>query len=91
MLVTDDMIAAMRESAVIVDCAIDQGGTIEGIRETTHTDPVFVRHGVFALRGRQCPGAVPNTSTYALTNATLPYAVELATDGVTAATDPMVR
>ena len=55
-LVTEEMIAGMREGAVIVDCAIDQGGSIEGIRETTHSDPVFVRHGVLALRGRQRPG-----------------------------------
>ena len=70
-LVTDDMIASMRPGAVIVDCAIDQGGTIEGIHETTHSDPVFVRHGVLHYAVGNVPGAVPNTSTYALTNATL--------------------
>jgi alanine dehydrogenase len=81
-LVTDDMISSMREGAVNVDCAIDQGGTVEGIRETTHTDPVFVRHGVLHYAVGNVPGAVPNTSTYALTNATLPYALALATNGV---------
>jgi alanine dehydrogenase len=81
-LVSDDMIASMRERSVIVDCAIDQGGTVEGIRETTHSDPVFERHGVLQYAVGNVPGAVPNTSTYALTNATLQYAVELATRGV---------
>jgi alanine dehydrogenase len=81
-LVTDEMVAAMRPGAVIVDCAIDQGGCIEGIHETTHSEPVFVRHGVLHYAVGNVPGAVPNTSTYALTNATLPYALELATRGV---------
>ncbi len=81
-LVTDAMVASMRPGAVIVDCAIDQGGSVEGIRETTHTDPVFVRHGVLHYAVGNVPGAVPNTSTYALTNATLPYALALATQGV---------
>jgi alanine dehydrogenase len=83
-LVTDDMIAGMRAGAVIIDCAIDQGGTIEGIHETTHSDPVFVRHDVLHYAVGNVPGAVPNTSTYALTNATLTYAVELATKGIDA-------
>ena len=78
-LVTDEMIATMKPAAVIVDCAIDQGGCIENIRETTHTDPVYEVHGVLHYAVGNVPGAVPNTSTYALTNATLPYAVELAT------------
>jgi alanine dehydrogenase len=81
-LVSDEMVAAMRPGAVIVDCAIDQGGSIEGIHETTHSDPVFVRHDVLHYAVGNVPGAVPNTSTYALTNATLPYALELATRGV---------
>ena len=85
-LVSDEMVASMRPGAVVVDCAIDQGGSIEGIHETTHSDPVFVRHGVLHYAVGNVPGAVPNTSTYALTNATLPYAVELATRGTTAAT-----
>jgi alanine dehydrogenase len=83
-LVSDDMLASMRPGAVIIDCAIDQGGTIEGIYETTHTDPVFVRHEVVLYAVGNVPGAVPNTSTYALTNATLPYAVDLATRGIDA-------
>jgi alanine dehydrogenase len=81
-LVSDAMVADMRPGAVIVDCAIDQGGTVEGIKETTHTDPVIVRHGVLCYAVGNVPGAVPNTSTYALTNATLPYALDLATNGV---------
>jgi len=75
----------MRPGAVIVDCAIDQGGCVEGIHETTHTDPVYTAHGVLHYAVGNVPGAVPNTSTYALTNVTLPYAVELATRGPAAA------
>jgi alanine dehydrogenase len=86
-LVTEAMIKTMKERTLIVDCAIDQGGCIEGIRETTHTDPVYERFGVLHYAVGNVPGAVPNTSTYALTNATLPYAVELATRGVRAAVD----
>ena len=63
--------AACRPGAVIVDVAIDQGGCIEGIHETTHDDPVFERHGVLHYAVGNMPGAVPHTSTYALTNATL--------------------
>jgi alanine dehydrogenase len=84
-LVSDNMVASMRPGAVIIDCAIDQGGTIEGIHETTHSDPVFVHHEVLHYAVGNVPGAVPNTSTYALTNATLPYAVEIATGGIDAA------
>ncbi|MGQ0826038.1 MAG: alanine dehydrogenase [Actinomycetota bacterium] len=84
-LITDDMVAAMKKGAVIVDCAIDQGGSVENIRETTHKDPVYEVHGVLHYAVGNVPGAVPNTSTYALTNATLPYALELATNGVQAA------
>src|SRR5262245_50669565 len=80
-LVTDDMIKTMKPRSVIVDCAIDQGGCIENIRETTHSDPVYEVHGVLHYAVGNVPGAVPNTSTYALTNATLPYAIELATKG----------
>ncbi len=86
-LVTDEMIRAMKPRAVIVDCAIDQGGCIENIRETTHSDPVYAVHDVLHYAVGNIPGAVPNTSTYALTNATLPYAVELATRGVRNAVD----
>jgi alanine dehydrogenase len=86
-LVTDDMIASMKPGAVIVDCAIDQGGTVENIRETTHKDPVYEVHGVLHYAVGNVPGAVPNTSTYALTNATLPYALELAANDVRAAVE----
>jgi alanine dehydrogenase len=86
-LVTDEMIRAMKPRSVIVDCAIDQGGCIENIRETTHSDPVYEVHDVLHYAVGNIPGAVPNTSTYALTNATLPYVVELATHGVRAAVE----
>jgi alanine dehydrogenase len=78
-LVFDEMVRSMKPGAVIVDCAIDQGGCIEDIKETTHSVPVYERHGVLHYAVGNVPGAVPNTSTYALTNATLPYALELAT------------
>jgi alanine dehydrogenase len=81
-VVTDAMVRSMRRGAVIVDCAIDQGGSIEHIRETTHADPVYEVSGVLHYAVGNIPGAVPHTSTYALTNATLPYVVELATRGV---------
>jgi alanine dehydrogenase len=84
-LVTDEMIQAMKPHAVIVDCAIDQGGCIANIHETSHSDPVYEVHDVLHYAVGNIPGAVPNTSTYALTNATLPYVVELATRGVRAA------
>jgi len=91
-VVTDEMVRGMRERAVIVDVAIDQGGCVEGIRETTHSDPVYVQHGVVHYAVGNIPGAVPSTSTYALTNATLPYLVLLADHGVDGAIarDPAV-
>jgi alanine dehydrogenase len=81
-VIGDDMIRTMKRGAVIVDVAIDQGGCVEGIRETTHTDPVYERHGVVHYAVGNIPGAVPHTSTYALTNATLPYLIELAERGL---------
>lgn len=84
-LVSEEIVGSMRPGAVIVDCAIDQGGCVEGIHETTHTDPVYTAHGVLHYAVGNIPGAVPNTSTYALTNATLPYAIELAVRGASAA------
>jgi alanine dehydrogenase len=84
-VITDDMVRRMQNRSVIVDVAIDQGGCVEGIHETTHDEPVFERHGVLHYAVGNIPGAVPNTSTYALTNATLPYLVDLATQGVHAA------
>ena len=80
-VVTDDMVAGMKRGAVIVDVAVDQGGCIETTRETTHDDPVYVVHDVIHYAVGNMPGAVPNTSTYALTNATLPYIVEVAVLG----------
>ncbi|MEY2422523.1 MAG: alanine dehydrogenase [Acidimicrobiaceae bacterium] len=81
-VVTESMIEGMRAGSVVVDVAIDQGGCIEGIHETTHTDPVYVRHDVIHYAVGNIPGAVPHTSTYALTNATLPYLLELAMKGL---------
>jgi alanine dehydrogenase len=81
-VVTGEMIRSMRQGAVIVDCAIDQGGCVEDIRETTHAEPVYESEGVLHYAVGNIPGAVPHTSTYALTNATLPYVVALATKGV---------
>lgn len=84
-LVSADMVASMKPGAVIIDIAIDQGGCVETSRETTHADPVFVEHGVVHYAVGNMPGAVPHTSTHALTNATLPYLAELARLGPTAA------
>jgi alanine dehydrogenase len=81
-VVTDAMVRSMRTGAVIVDCAIDQGGCVEHIRETTHAEPVYEVAGVLHYAVGNIPGAVPHTSTYALTNATLPATVALATRGV---------
>jgi alanine dehydrogenase len=84
-IVTEEMVRTMKPGAVIVDIAIDQGGCVETSRETTHRDPTFEAHGVVHYAVGNMPGAVPQTSTYALTNATLPYLVELASQGVGAA------
>jgi alanine dehydrogenase len=80
-VVSDDMVRSMKQGAVIVDVAVDQGGCIETTRETTHTDPVYVHHGVVHYAVGNMPGAVPHTSTYALTNATLPYQLDVAVLG----------
>ena len=80
-LVTDDMVAQMKPGSVLVDVAIDQGGCFEGSRPTTHADPTFTVHNSIYYCVANMPGAVPNTSTWALTNATLPYAVRLANQG----------
>jgi len=84
-VVTEDMVRGMQPGAVIVDVAIDQGGCVEGIRETTHDDPVYERHGVTHYAVGNIPAAVPHTSTYALTNVTLPYVAAVAERGVRAA------
>jgi alanine dehydrogenase len=81
-VVTEAMVRSMRTGSVIVDCAIDQGGCVEHIHETTHADPVYDVAGVLHYAVGNIPGAVPHTSTYALTNATLSYALALATRGV---------
>jgi alanine dehydrogenase len=81
-LVTDDMVQGMKRGAVIVDVAVDQGGCIETTHETTHADPTYVVHDVIHYAVGNVPASVPRTSTYALTNATLPYVVELASHGL---------
>ena len=84
-VVSEAMVAAMKPRAVIVDVAVDQGGCIETTRETTHDDPVYERHGIIHYAVGNMPGAVPNTSTYALTNATLPYIQDVAVRGAAGA------
>jgi len=73
----------MKDGAVIVDVAVDQGGCIETTKPTTHSDPTYVVDGVLHYCVANMPGAVPRTSTYALTNATIPYTLRLADHGVT--------
>ncbi len=80
-LVTRDMLKDMKDGAVIVDVAIDQGGCVETSRATTHAEPVFTVDGVVHYCVANMPGAVSRTSTIALTNATLPYALEIANKG----------
>ncbi|MDH4140135.1 MAG: alanine dehydrogenase [Coriobacteriia bacterium] len=80
-LVTRDMLPGMKEGAVIVDVAVDQGGCVETTHATTHHDPVFVEEGVLHYGVANIPGAVPSTSTNALTNATMRYVVALADKG----------
>lgn len=81
-LVTEAMVATMSEGSVIVDIAIDQGGCFETTdRITTHDEPTYVHHGVIHYAVANMPGAVPRTSTMALSNATLPYALEIANKG----------
>ncbi|MCX6129079.1 MAG: alanine dehydrogenase [Proteobacteria bacterium] len=81
-LVTRGMVRTMEPGSAIVDVAIDQGGCIETIRATTHDDPVFLEEGVLHYGVTNIPGDVPKTSTYALTNVTLRYALELANKGL---------
>ncbi len=84
-LVRREMISSMKRGAVVVDVAIDQGGCLETSRATTHTDPVYYVDGVLHYCVSNMPAAVPHTSTLALTNATLPYLLELAGRGLKAA------
>jgi alanine dehydrogenase len=84
-LVSDDLVAAMKPGSVLVDIAIDQGGCFAGSRPTTHDEPVYTVHESVFYCVANMPGAVPHTSTYALTNVTLPYAAEIAGRGWRAA------
>jgi alanine dehydrogenase len=91
-VVSEEMVAAMKPRAVIVDVAVDQGGCIATTRETTHEEPTYVEHGVVHYAVGNMPGAVPHTSTYALTNATLPYLLDVALHGALGAArrDPSI-
>lgn len=81
-LVTEEMVKLMRPGSVIIDIAIDQGGSIETIdRVTTHENPTYIKHGVVHYSVANMPGAVPRTSTIALTNATMPFVLQLANKG----------
>jgi alanine dehydrogenase len=84
-LVTNSTVAQMKSGAVLVDIAIDQGGCFEDSRPTTHDDPTFAVHDTLFYCVANMPGAVPRTSTYALTNATMPYVLKLADKGWKAA------
>jgi alanine dehydrogenase len=81
-IVSEEMVASMRPGSVIVDIAIDQGGCVATSHMTTHSDPTYVVHDVVHYAVGNMPGAVPNTSTYALTNVTLPYALDIAGKGL---------
>jgi alanine dehydrogenase len=91
-LVSREMVASMRAGSVIIDISIDQGGCVETSHMTTHSDPTYVDEGVVHYCVGNMPGAVPNTSTYALTNVTLPYALAMADNGLEAAlrSDPVL-
>jgi alanine dehydrogenase len=80
-LITRDMLKTMKKGAVLVDVAIDQGGCFETSKATTHGNPIYILDGVVHYCVANMPGAVPKTSTQALTNATLPYALEIANKG----------
>jgi alanine dehydrogenase len=90
MLISDELVGRMKQGSVLVDISVDQGGCFESTRPTTHSDPTFEVNGSLFYCVANMPGAVPNTSTYALTNVTLPYAVEIANRGIAgaAAVDP---
>lgn len=80
-LVSNELVSRMKPGSVLVDIAVDQGGCFEDTRATTHADPTFQVHDSVFYCVANMPGAVPTTSTYALTNATMPYAVALANKG----------
>lgn len=85
-IVTEKMVMNMKQGSVIVDVAIDQGGSVETIdRLTNHEEPYFIKHGIVHYSVPNMPGAVPRTSTFALSNATMPFALEIANKGAEAA------
>ena len=86
-VVTREQLGLMKKNAVLVDVSIDQGGCFETSRPTTHSDPTYEVDGITHYCVANMPGAVPITSTYALTNATLPYVLELADRGLAALHD----
>lgn len=81
-LVSRALVSRMRPGSVIVDVSVDQGGCVETTRPTTHSDPVYLVDGVIHYCVANMPGIVPRTSTYALTNATMPYVIRLVSEGV---------
>lgn len=91
-LVTEDMVRSMKSGSVILDVAVDQGGCVETIRPTTHAEPTYIKHGVIHYGVPNMPARVPRTSTFALTNRTLSYALEIANQGFAAAArqDPAI-
>jgi len=84
-VVSRDLVAEMKDGSVIVDVAVDQGGCVETTEVTTHREPTFVVDGVIHYGVANMPGAVPRTSTFALTNVTLPYLLDIARKGFDAA------
>jgi alanine dehydrogenase len=80
-LISNDLVSRMKPGSVLVDISIDQGGCFEDSRPTTHADPVYQVHESLFYCVANMPGAVPHTSTYALTNVTVPYAIEIASRG----------
>lgn len=80
-LVTEAMVKKMKKGSVIVDISVDQGGCVETTRVTTHSDPIYEKHDVLHYAVANIPGSVPRTSTYALANVTVPYAIEIADKG----------
>jgi len=81
-LVTEEMVESIQPGSVVADVAVDQGGCVETIHETTHSDPTYVVHDVIHYGVANMPGAVPRTSTFALTNTTLPFVERMAMAGV---------
>jgi alanine dehydrogenase len=85
-LVSNELVSRMKPGSVLVDISVDQGGCFEDSRPTTHADPTYVVHQSVFYCVANMPGAVPNTSTYALTNVTMPYVMALANQGLREAT-----